>query len=62
MEKPQMGGVVFPPVTPFCGRTNTATIPLILYHNPYLTGCWLNEKIIARLYNDSIIDAIKESA
>lgn len=23
------------------------SIPLILYHNPYLTGCWLSEKLIA---------------
>ena len=38
------------------------SIPLILYHNPYLTGCWLSEKLIARLYNDGIIDAIKDSA
>ena len=38
------------------------SIPLILYHNPYLTGCWLSEKIIAKLYNDGIIDAIKDSA
>lgn len=28
------------------------SIPLILYHNPYLTSCWLSEKIIAKLYND----------
>ena len=38
------------------------SIPLILYHNPYLTGCWLSEKLIAKLYNDGIIDAIKDSA
>lgn len=38
------------------------SIPLILYHNPYLTSCWLSEKIIAKLYNDGIIDAIKDSA
>lgn len=38
------------------------SIPLILYHNPYLTGCWLSEKIIAKMYNDGLIDAIKDSA
>lgn len=37
-------------------------IPLILYHNPYLTGTWLGEEIIARMYRDGIIDAIKDSA
>lgn len=37
-------------------------IPLILYHNPYLTGCWLTDSFIARLYNDGIIDAVKDSA
>lgn len=37
-------------------------IPLILYHNPYLTGCWLTDKFIASLYRDGIIDAVKDSA
>ncbi|MPM79552.1 4-hydroxy-tetrahydrodipicolinate synthase [bioreactor metagenome] len=37
-------------------------IPLLLYHNPYLTGCWLSENIIAKMYNDHIIDGIKDSA
>jgi len=38
------------------------SIPLILYHNPYLTGCWLTDKFIAKLYNEGIIDAVKDSA
>ena len=37
-------------------------IPIILYHNPYLTSCWLTDKFIARLYNDGLIDAVKDSA
>lgn len=37
-------------------------IPLILYHNPYLTGCWLTAEFIAKLYNDGIIDACKDSS
>lgn len=38
------------------------SIPLILYHNPYLTGCWVTAEFIAKLYNDGIIDAVKDSA
>ncbi len=37
------------------------SIPLILYHNPYLTGCWLTPECIAKMYNDGLIDAIKDS-
>lgn len=37
------------------------SIPLILYHNPYLTGCHVSAECIARLYNEGIIDAVKDS-
>ena len=37
------------------------SIPLILYNNPYLTGCWTPAELVAKLYNDGIIDAIKDS-
>lgn len=36
--------------------------PIILYHNPYLTGCWLTAEFIASLYNEGLIDAVKDSA
>lgn len=37
------------------------SIPVILYHNPYLTGCWLTAEFIAQLYNEGLIDACKDS-
>lgn len=36
--------------------------PILLYHNPYLTGCWVTADFIARLYNDGLIDGCKDSA
>lgn len=36
--------------------------PILLYHNPYLTGCWVRAEFIAKLYNDGIIDGCKDSA
>lgn len=36
------------------------SIPIMLYHNPYYSTCLLTNKFIARLYNDGLIDAVKE--
>lgn len=35
--------------------------PILLYHNPYLTGCWVTPEFIAKLYNDGLIDGCKDS-
>lgn len=35
--------------------------PILLYHNPYLTGCQVRAEFIARLYNDGLIDGCKDS-
>ncbi len=36
--------------------------PIIMYHNPYLTGCWVTAEFMAKLYNDGLIDGCKDSA
>ncbi len=36
------------------------TIPLMMYHNPYYSTCLLDDKFIAKLYNEGYIDAVKE--
>lgn len=35
-------------------------IPIMMYHNPYYSTCLMTDKFMARLYNDGIIDAVKE--
>lgn len=35
-------------------------IPIMMYHNPYYSTCLLPDEFIAKLYNDGIIDAVKE--
>jgi len=35
-------------------------IPVMLYHNPYYSTCLLSDKFMAKLYNDGLIDAVKE--
>lgn len=35
-------------------------IPVMMYHNPYYSTCLLTDEFIAKLYNDGIIDAVKE--
>lgn len=35
-------------------------IPVMLYHNPYYSTCLLDDEFIAKLYNDGLIDAVKE--
>ena len=36
------------------------SIPIMVYHNPYYSTCLMENKFMARLYNDGIIDAVKE--
>ena len=36
------------------------SIPIMLYHNPYYTGVLMTDAFMAKLYNDGIIQAIKE--
>ena len=35
-------------------------IPIMMYHNPYYSTCLLSDDFMARMYNDGIIDAVKE--
>jgi 4-hydroxy-tetrahydrodipicolinate synthase len=35
-------------------------IPIMLYHNPYYSTVLLSDEFIAKLYNDGIINAVKE--
>lgn len=35
-------------------------IPIMMYHNPYYSTCLLSDEFMAKLYNDGIIDAVKE--
>lgn len=39
---------------------NAISIPIMLYHNPYYSTCLLTDEFMARLYNDGLIDAVKE--
>jgi 4-hydroxy-tetrahydrodipicolinate synthase len=36
------------------------SIPIMVYHNPYYSTCLMTDEFIAKLYNDGLIDAIKE--
>ena len=36
------------------------SIPLMMYHNPYYSTVLLDDRFIAKLYNEGCIDAIKE--
>lgn len=35
-------------------------IPIMVYHNPYYSTCLMSDAFMARLYNDGLIDAVKE--
>ncbi|NLJ64357.1 MAG: dihydrodipicolinate synthase family protein [Christensenellaceae bacterium] len=35
-------------------------IPIMVYHNPYYSTCLMSDKFMARLYNDGLVDAVKE--
>lgn len=39
----------------------TVSCPVIMYHNPYLTGCHVTAEFMAKLYNDGLIDGCKDS-
>lgn len=36
------------------------SIPIMVYHNPYYSTCLMSDAFMARLYNDGLIDAVKE--
>ncbi len=36
------------------------SIPIMVYHNPYYSTCLMTDKFMAKLYNDGLIDAVKE--
>lgn len=36
------------------------SIPIMIYHNPYYSTVLMRDQFIAKLYNDGLIDAIKE--
>lgn len=36
------------------------SIPIMLYHNPYYSTCLLSDEFMAKLYNEGLIDAVKE--
>jgi dihydrodipicolinate synthase/N-acetylneuraminate lyase len=36
------------------------SIPIMLYHNPYFSTTLLTDKFMAKLFNDGVIDAVKE--
>jgi 4-hydroxy-tetrahydrodipicolinate synthase len=36
------------------------SIPIMVYHNPYYSTCLMTDQFMARLYNDGLIDAVKE--
>ncbi len=35
-------------------------IPIMMYHNPYYSTCLMTDDFMAKLYNDGLIDAVKE--
>jgi 4-hydroxy-tetrahydrodipicolinate synthase len=35
-------------------------IPIMLYHNPYYSTCLMTDEFMANLYNEGLIDAVKE--
>ena len=39
---------------------DSISIPVMMYHNPYYSTVLLDDKFIAKLYNEGCIDAIKE--
>ena len=36
------------------------SIPIMIYHNPWYSTCLLSDEMLAKLYNEGFIDAIKE--
>ncbi|MFW5484643.1 MAG: dihydrodipicolinate synthase family protein [Spirochaetaceae bacterium JB067] len=35
-------------------------IPVMVYHNPYYSTCLMSDEFMAKLYNEGLIDAVKE--
>jgi 4-hydroxy-tetrahydrodipicolinate synthase len=35
-------------------------IPIMVYHNPYYSTCLMSDEFMAKLFNDGLIDAVKE--
>jgi 4-hydroxy-tetrahydrodipicolinate synthase len=44
----------------YAALRNAISIPIMLYHNPYYTNVLLTDEFMAKLYNDGIVQAIKE--
>jgi 4-hydroxy-tetrahydrodipicolinate synthase len=38
----------------------SVSIPIMMYHNPYYSTCFMTNRFMARLYNEGLIDAVKE--
>ena len=36
------------------------SIPIMVYHNPYYSTCLMSDEFMAKLYNDGLIDSVKE--
>jgi len=36
------------------------SIPIMIYHNPYYSTCLMTDEFMAKLYNDGLVDAVKE--
>ncbi|MCB0046374.1 MAG: dihydrodipicolinate synthase family protein [Caldilineaceae bacterium] len=39
---------------------NAIKIPIMIYHNPYYSTCLMSDEFMAKLYNDGLIDSVKE--
>ena len=39
---------------------NAINIPIMLYHNPYYSTCLMSDEFMAKMYNEGLIDAVKE--
>ena len=46
--------------THYAAIREAISIPIMLYHNPYYSTVLMTDKFMAKLYNDGLIDAIKE--
>ncbi len=44
----------------YAALKDAISIPIMIYHNPYYTGVLMTDEFMAKLYNDGIIQAIKE--
>ena len=44
----------------FAAIRKAISIPIMLYHNPYYSTCLMTDSFMAKLYNDGLINAVKE--